>query len=184
MGRCYEFGVVITEGCDHAMVVPAEGGKCVCSGCGADCLGRFNGCASIISQPGYVPLLAPASALVLRPEVAEQRPTTAGTEEQTTARPTIDVTPPSTMPAVPDSTEFPTEAEDALLRMLGAPEVTLAKVERLEQQLALRDKELALAFQKFTEALHRVGELLEKREATGDAASDNVQPLLQFKKPS
>ena len=62
MGRCYEFGVVIAEGCDHVMVVPAEGGKCVCSGCGTDCLGRFNGCASIISQPGYVPLLAPESA--------------------------------------------------------------------------------------------------------------------------
>ena len=68
MGRCYEFGVVITEGCDHTMTVPDEGGRCVCNSCGADCLGRFNGCASIISRPGYVPLLAPASAREHAPE--------------------------------------------------------------------------------------------------------------------
>ena len=63
MGRCYEFGVVVREGCDHAMVVPGEGGRCECAACGASCPGRFPGCAAIVSRPGYVPVLAPAWAL-------------------------------------------------------------------------------------------------------------------------
>src|SRR5947208_2289691 len=59
MGRCYEFGVAVVEGCEHAMVVSAEGGACQCSVCGAHCPGRFEGCEAIVAVPGRVPPLAP-----------------------------------------------------------------------------------------------------------------------------
>lgn len=63
MGRCYEFGVLVGEGCQHAMVVPASGGRCECEVCGVACTGKFAGCAAILAQPGYVPATAPAWAL-------------------------------------------------------------------------------------------------------------------------
>jgi hypothetical protein len=63
MGRCYEFGVLVGEGCQHAMVVPASGGRCECEACGVACTGKFAACASILAQPGYVPATAPAWAL-------------------------------------------------------------------------------------------------------------------------
>lgn len=61
MGRCYEFGAVVSQGCDHAMVVVAQGGACGCSQCGALCRGRFSGCPEIVARPGYIPVLAPRS---------------------------------------------------------------------------------------------------------------------------
>lgn len=69
MGRCYEFGAAINSACEHAMVVDEDGGRCGCATCGATCLGRFAGCADIISRPGFVPVTAPAWA-VARPALA------------------------------------------------------------------------------------------------------------------
>ena len=62
MGRCYEFGPLIGEGCEHTMVVAAEGGHCECPSCGVTCPGRFAGCAAVVAKPGYVPVLAPKVA--------------------------------------------------------------------------------------------------------------------------
>jgi hypothetical protein len=63
MGQCYEFGVTIKEGCGHAMRVPTEAGACVCPTCKARCEGRFEACARIVSEPGYVPVTAPRWAI-------------------------------------------------------------------------------------------------------------------------
>ncbi len=62
MGRCYEFGVEIHAGCEHAMVVTAEGGACECKVCSTVCPGRFAGCAAVVAIPGRVPPSAPAWA--------------------------------------------------------------------------------------------------------------------------
>lgn len=59
MGRCYEFGVVIHEGCEHTMVVSPEGGACLCGSCGASCTGRFRGCDAVLALPGHIPIAAP-----------------------------------------------------------------------------------------------------------------------------
>src|SRR5205823_303297 len=48
---------------DHAMVVSAAGGSCVCVRCGVACTGRFAGCTEILAEPGRVPAFAPAWAL-------------------------------------------------------------------------------------------------------------------------
>src|SRR5689334_18886917 len=60
MGRCYEFGASIADGCEHAMQVGPEGGYCRCTGCGTRCEGRFHGCAAILARPGYKPVGAPS----------------------------------------------------------------------------------------------------------------------------
>lgn len=65
MGRCYEFGVLVGEGCEHAMVVPHAAGRCECATCAVVCTGRFAGCAGIIERPGYVPPTAPAWAVAV-----------------------------------------------------------------------------------------------------------------------
>lgn len=65
MGRCYEFGVLVGDGCEHAMVVPAGGGRCECATCGVSCTGKFAACTAIIDQPGYVPSTAPAWAVAI-----------------------------------------------------------------------------------------------------------------------
>lgn len=59
MGRCYEFGPQIVEGCRHAMVVAEDGSACACPKCGAHCTGRFNACGTILAQPGHIPPGAP-----------------------------------------------------------------------------------------------------------------------------
>ena len=63
MGRCYEFGVLVGEGCEHAMVVPGSGQRCECATCGVTCTGKFAACETIIAKPGYVPATAPPWAL-------------------------------------------------------------------------------------------------------------------------
>lgn len=80
MGRCYEFGVSVDEACEHAMSVVADGGSCECTVCDARCPGRFAGCAQVVDQPGYVPVLAPAwarsgtASAAPAPELAPPRP--------------------------------------------------------------------------------------------------------------
>ena len=63
MGQCYEFGVTIKDGCGHAMRVPTKTGACVCPTCKARCEGRFEACARIVSEKGYVPVTAPQWAV-------------------------------------------------------------------------------------------------------------------------
>lgn len=88
MGRCYEFGTSIAEGCDHAMVVTSSGGACVCVRCQTLCGGRFGGCAAVIAEPGRIPAYAPAWAL--DPEASPPAPVAIGR-----ARDRIDVVPPT-----------------------------------------------------------------------------------------
>ena len=176
MGRCYEFGVVIAEGCDHVMVVPAEGGKCVCSGCGTECLGRFNGCASIISQPGYVPLLAPKpsaasrarAAPALRP-IAEPAPAHAHVEQ---AHP-IPAPPPPPPPSV-----VPLFTDKQVERLLSAPEEVLDKMQVLGEHLRERDNELAAAFDRFAEVLHRLSAEAAADRKAQEKLAEAIQELV------
>ena len=63
MGHCYEFALDIVPGCEHAMTVSDSGGVCECPTCDAVCGGRFEGCASVLERPGYVPMHAPRRAV-------------------------------------------------------------------------------------------------------------------------
>lgn len=45
MGRCHEFGLQISEGCDHEML--AGENQCTCAGCGIACGGQFAGCPDV-----------------------------------------------------------------------------------------------------------------------------------------
>ncbi len=45
MGWCAEFGASIDAGCGHAMVAGLQ--SCSCPDCGAQCSGRFAGCADV-----------------------------------------------------------------------------------------------------------------------------------------
>lgn len=80
MGRCYEFGAVVVSGCDHPMVVVAEGGACACTECAAFCRGKFSGCPDIVARPGYVPVLAPKTVRTARVRVNGSAPAPAATE--------------------------------------------------------------------------------------------------------
>jgi hypothetical protein len=66
VGHCYEFGVDIVLGCGHAMTVSSDGGVCECPTCGAGCDGKFEACAQVLEQPGYVPVTAPRWAVERR----------------------------------------------------------------------------------------------------------------------
>ncbi|HUQ63688.1 MAG TPA: hypothetical protein VM121_08040 [Acidimicrobiales bacterium] len=54
MGRCHEFGLQISEGCDHEML--AGENECTCAACGIACGGQFAGCPDVWArgQPGQV----------------------------------------------------------------------------------------------------------------------------------
>ncbi len=45
VGRCADFGAVISAGCDHLMQV--DGSSCRCPGCGTVCRGKFSGCPEV-----------------------------------------------------------------------------------------------------------------------------------------
>src|SRR5687767_5793398 len=95
MGRCYEFGVSLHDDCEQAMVVPSEGGHCICASCGADCPGQFNACGAVVAQPGYVPVTAPDWA---KPGHRRARPT-AVPPPVPSARPAIDAQEDPRLPA-------------------------------------------------------------------------------------
>ena len=165
MGRCYEFGPVITEGCDHAMVVSPEGGACVCGECGARCLGRFKACGPILAQPGYVPVTAPrhtakaAAANVPVPLLGDS-PAPAAPD---LAMPAVERVAPASRPA-----EVPRMADIVPLfeALLDRPDRTNELVAQLRHELATRDDELGDAFDRLTEAHARIAEeLAADREA-------------------
>src|SRR4051794_31198625 len=45
MGRCHEFGLQISEGCNHEML--AGENECTCAECGVACGGQFAGCPDV-----------------------------------------------------------------------------------------------------------------------------------------
>lgn len=145
MGRCYEFGVSIRPGCEHVMVVPPEGGRCECTGCGARCTGQFAACATIIATPGYRPAVAPnlpmpqpqleAAVTVIDPEVPADGAT----------------------PVAVGSVVRP----DPLLSVL-------TEVQDLGKQLVSRDDELAELFDRLVAELRKLRE--EVRAGRDDAA--------------
>ena len=129
MGRCYEFGVSIREGCEHAMVVPAEGGRCECVGCGTSCPGRFKGCGRVIAQPGYIPSTAPGWSLTPPEEPAAV----------VAAVPT---------PLVPSP---PSPVEDVVVGTPAQLETVIDLIEDVAKQISARDSELAALFDRFVE---------------------------------
>lgn len=131
MGRCYEFGVSISDGCEQAMFVPAEGGRCECSGCGAPCHGQFRGCSAIISKPGYMPAIAPKWARGPRPIATATRPIPDGDTMSAQA-------------PVPAPTAVPAPTLEEILPLIDAS---------IRQAFAARDHELV-------EALARLGNAL------------------------
>lgn len=135
MGRCYEFGVSVEDGCEHAMSVVADGGACECTVCQAQCPGRFAGCAQVVSQPGYIPALAPAWARSGRDAAA----------------PVSELSPPRSggRPAVGEP-----EAGDR--RPVGDVEAELATIRELVEKLLERPE---------GDALHHVRGSLEERDA-------------------
>lgn len=148
MGRCYEFGVVVGEGCDHAMVVPAGGGRCQCATCGVACTGKFTACAAIIDQPGHVPSTAPAWAVAVggpRPEPA-----------------------PPPLPAGPAPRPAPelTELVEAVAKQIAEHDVELvnriddlaARVAELQRQGAQQAASLQAALARLADVVERVVE--------------------------
>lgn len=180
MGRCYEFGVSLHDDCEQAMVVPAEGGHCICASCGSDCPGQFNACSVVVSQPGYVPVTAPDWA-----KPGHGRKPTQGPSSES-ARPAIDGKPEPSTPArhildVEPQTGYTTALE---LREVGSElatvrsllESVLERPDRLNEALAIlnkelqvRDGELAAAFARMTAAYEQlrqeVADDCEAREA-------------------
>jgi uncharacterized coiled-coil protein SlyX len=153
MGRCYEFGVVIQDECDHPMVVSPEGGACVCGSCGASCLGRFSGCAAILAMPGHVPIAAPRAAMTakharrtvpLRPPPSEEQ------APEVLAMPAL----PAELIETPAPTTAPAPVDDVRLgdlvevfrHALDRPDRAAALLVDLRQELVTRDAELAAAF--------------------------------------
>ncbi|HVM07315.1 MAG TPA: hypothetical protein VM345_02540 [Acidimicrobiales bacterium] len=150
MGRCYEFGVAVEEGCEHAMVVIDDGGACGCAECGARCTGRFNACASIIAQPGYVPVNAPK-----------------------VGAPAAAVEPATRTRSVPDEAPTPVRVQGEIVAvrsmleaLLDRPDRTADAVQLISHELAVRDQELASAFDRLTNAFERIADQVsEDRDA-------------------
>lgn len=164
MGRCYEFGAEIHAGCEFAMVVAAEGGRCECAGCGAVCPGRFNGCPSVTSKPGYSPKGAPVATEGVRtPEPIRA----SGVPEQ----PVLDRPAPSASLAAMNVPEL-AEVRSLLDELLERPDRAVEAVERLDHGLAVRDRELADAFERLTETYEKfIAELRSDREAREQVAA-------------
>ena len=206
MGRCYEFGVSVHDGCEQAMVVAHEGGHCTCAACGAACPGRFKGCAIVVAQPGYVPLSAPVWA---RPGAAAAPPDALparlgssppqGQPDWDAAVEPAQVDPPMREPATLALRQELTTVRSLLEALLDRPERAVDAVQALNHQLAVRDGELGESFDRLTEAYQRLtNELVADREARQAlvAAVDRVaerlasveeaqgRPLFGFRRPA
>ncbi|HEX7167982.1 MAG TPA: hypothetical protein VF230_13475 [Acidimicrobiales bacterium] len=147
MGRCYEFGVSIAAGCDHAMVVVEEGGACRCVSCATICRGRFAGCVRVLSTPGYVPVLAPRRALVPRQSAsvpADPLPAQEVNGHSSDLRMPGPAAPPA--PAPPTAAEIERRAlERALLDELRASGTVVGDLRKSIQELAIRINDLEVA---------------------------------------
>jgi len=127
MGRCYEFGTSIVEGCDHAMVVTSTGGACVCVRCQTLCGGRFGGCTAIIAEPGRIPAYVPAWAL--DPDASALAPVAIGR-----ARDRIDVAPPS--PASSNGMALYSNGQSAPPAAERDPALLMAAIDRFARDIA------------------------------------------------
>ena len=151
MGRCYEFGVPVGDGCEHPMVVAADGSACVCSGCGTVCKGRFKGCAAILARPGYVPVAVAAGPAA----------SAAAADVAAAAPPVVAVAVvPDPLPTEPDEPDVPALAEvrSLLEAMLDRPERTSDAVEALRHELRTRDAALGEAFERLILSYDRLME--------------------------
>lgn len=169
MGRCYEFGVSIDGGCEHAMSVVAEGGACECQVCAAHCPGRFAGCAQVVARPGYVPSLAPAWA-----RSGEQAPP----PQPALEAPRRSVPPPVRVAPErqPDRPVGALESELAVIRELveklldaGAGETDLAA---LHAGLQARDDALTEVFDRLTAAHAELTAEVRKSSASQDRLAE------------
>ena len=142
MGRCYEFGVVVGQGCDHPMVVASDGSACACSECGALCKGRFDGCAAVLARPGYSPVVTTVPVSIAAPRV----------------RPPASSVAVAVAPAVPEvpAVEVPLVAE--------APEPVVSEqpvmdsIDALRRDLETRDVALGEAFERLITSYDRLME--------------------------
>ena len=180
MGRCYEFGVSLHDECEQAMVVPSEGGHCICASCGADCPGQFNACGVVVAKPGYVPVTAPdwakpghrrpgsATSQPSAPSAASVRPAL-DAPDVPRARHILDVEPPAPTPAAVELREVGSElatVRSLLEAVLDRPDRLNEALAVLNQELKVRDGELAAAFARMTSAYEQLTqEVLADREA-------------------
>lgn len=173
MGRCYEFGVSISDGCEQAMFVPPEGGRCVCIGCGAPCHGQFRGCSAIISKPGYVPAIAPKWARGPRPPATATRPIPDGDTTSAQAQAPA----PTAVPA-PKLEEFLPLIDAAIRREFAARDHELVEaLARLGKALAQARLDLAAQQQAMTDLTRRI-EALEQPPAKPEPAPAQPWPVL------
>ena len=161
MGRCYEFGVSIRDGCEHAMVVPAEGGRCECVGCGTPCTGRFKGCTAIISVGGYVPTTAPAWSL-RRPEPLPTATAVTG--------PTVALLPPP--PPSPPAPVLAERDDDVITRVQ-------ASLDELGRQIEARDAELGALFDRFVDEFTRLRDEISSLGSTTSLLRSRVDDLTE-----
>ena len=160
MGRCYEFGVTVEDGCDHAMVVSAEGGVCECSECGASCRGRFTGCEAVLARPGHVPIAAP------RHLVDSHRP-----RSETVPLLAADPSPggalaPSMAAEAPGHVPARSDAMAALETLPKTVEALGEAIDALGDELRQRDDDLTAVFDRLSSAYERVArELASDRNA-------------------
>jgi len=187
MGRCYEFGVPVVDGCEHAMVVVAEGGACACSACGAHCLGKFAGCADIVAQPGYVPSTAPAglvpsadrNLLPIPNRPASPPPTDLAPDTSTTD---LEVSR-ALLVAVQSELDAVRAHLHALLdRPVGAGrEEVLDAIERVRAELDARDAELRAAFDEVVAHYGRMADTIDELAARM-AAVEHTPPRRLFRR--
>lgn len=149
MGRCYEFGVLVGKGCEHAMVVPDAGGRCECATCAVVCTGKFAACAAITDHPGYVPSTAPAWAVAV------------GTPA-----------PPTPPPSAPGTDPGPSLAGPPVGNVPGA------LVEAVTTQLADRDIELRARIDALAEMVDDLRRQSAEQAASLQAALTNVADLM------
>jgi hypothetical protein len=165
MGRCYEFGVAIGDGCEHAMVVSDGGGACGCAACGATCGGRFRSCAEVTSTPGYIPLAAPAWA---HPGGTGVMPVPESPLQQgfpASRRPTAETA------AVPVASlgDDVTRIHTSLDRLAVRQERTAAEVAGIDRDLLRRDRDLAARLEGLARSIEETRlELRSLRESTAD----------------
>jgi hypothetical protein len=173
MGRCYEFGVSLSEGCEHAMVVAAEGGRCVCATCGSSCPGQFRACAAIVANPGYVPLTAPGWA---RPGGSGHPATPLAPRRYAPAV----AAEPDADPAVPTAVQHELADLRALVEaLLARPDHATIAIEALANEIEKRDDDFAAAFTRLNDAYKRLSELIRLESDARQAISEAVDRLAE-----
>jgi hypothetical protein len=183
MGRCYEFGVSLKEGCEHAMVVAPEGGRCICPACGMSCPGQFKACALVVSKPGYVPVAAPTWALaggsghrepalpVRNPHLLDADPEPGSQQLQVVPAPTAGL-------AAVYEGEL-AEVRSLLETLLERPDRATDAVQMLNAAMASRDEELVDTFGRLTDAYNRLTDEVRADSAAREALVGAIDRLAE-----